>query len=99
MFALQNACASLHLSRSSSASSPYYFSITINTVYECVSISKTAHMGFAVESVLSVCINIDTMGDKELRVTEKINQLVCMIGKLVFVWPFYDTSGLLLYTK
>ena len=51
-------CPSLNLCPDQvSASSSYYF-LTINDTIECVSVSKTARMGFAGGSVLSVCVNI-----------------------------------------
>ena len=51
----------------------FFFLITNDTIYEYVSISKTARTGFAGGSVLSVYVNIDTTGSNELRVTENIN--------------------------
>ena len=61
-------CVTTFKSRSSSSSIPYYFSTTMDTVNECVSVNKIARIGFAVGSVLSVCINIDTTGGSELCV-------------------------------
>ena len=67
-------CASLHLSPDQVQPEAHIiFQLQWTRFTSVLALGKTARMGFAVESLLSVCINIDTTEGNEPRVTENTN--------------------------